>query len=124
MHIIDLFNKIANKEEVPKRIKISGWCYDFEWVDYMNNYYDKHEDIDLTSALLMCEDELNREVIIISQNTNKIQPLDIRQEQNINNNWKWVLYGGEHKYNIATPYKIMADKINELIKEINKFKEK
>lgn len=33
MKIIDLLNKIANGEEVPKKIKIDHWCYKFEWVE-------------------------------------------------------------------------------------------
>lgn len=33
MRIIDLLNKIANREEVPKKIKISEWEYDKEYED-------------------------------------------------------------------------------------------
>ena len=35
------------------------------------------------------------------------------------NNWKWKCNG----YNISTPQKIMADKLNELIDEINNLKD-
>jgi hypothetical protein len=62
MKIIDLLNKIANGEEVPKKIRIDHWCYNFEWVEYMSNYYDKREDIDLMSCLSMDKEELNCEV--------------------------------------------------------------
>ena len=65
MKVIDLLNKIANGEEVPKKIRIAGWCYKFEWIEYRDNYYDKNADIDLMSCLSMCEDEFNREVEII-----------------------------------------------------------
>ena len=62
MKIIDLLNKRANGEEVPKKIRIDHWCYKFEWVEHDSNYYDKHEDIDLMSCLSMDKEELNYEV--------------------------------------------------------------
>lgn len=62
MKVIDLINRIANGEEVPKRIRIDHWCYEFEWVEHNSNYYDKHEDIDLMSCLSMDKEELNYEV--------------------------------------------------------------
>ena len=40
MKIIDLLNKIANGEEVPKQIKYRDWLYEFEkdCNDYMCQY--------------------------------------------------------------------------------------
>jgi hypothetical protein len=67
MKIIDLLNKIANGEEVPKRIRIDHWCYKFEWVEHLENYYDKDSDIDLMSALSTNKEELNYEVEIIEE---------------------------------------------------------
>jgi hypothetical protein len=67
MRIIDLLNKIANGEEVPKKIRIDHWCYKFEWVEHDSNYYDKHEDIDLMSCLSMDKEELNYEVEILEE---------------------------------------------------------
>ena len=66
--IIDLLNKIANCEEIPKKIRIAGWCYNFEWEEHDENYYDKNGNIDLMSCLSMCSDDLNREVEIIEDN--------------------------------------------------------
>lgn len=60
--IIDLLNKIANGEEVPKKIRIDHWCYKFEWIEHQNNYYDKHNEIDLMSCLSCDKEELNYEV--------------------------------------------------------------
>lgn len=62
MKVIELLNKIANGEEVPKKIRIDHWSYKFEWSEHDNNYYDKHEDIDLMSCLSMDKEELNYEV--------------------------------------------------------------
>lgn len=60
--VIDLLNKIANGEEVPKKIRIDHWCYKFEWVEHDSNYYDKHNEIDLMSCLSCDKEELNYEV--------------------------------------------------------------
>ena len=60
------------------------------------------------------------EDVEIIEEDKKIEKLDIKQEKNIKNNWKWKCNG----YNISTPQKIMADKLNELIDEINNLKEK
>ena len=62
MKVIDLLNKIANGEEVPKKIRIDHWCYKFVWLEHESNYYDKHEDIDLMSCLSMDKEELNYEI--------------------------------------------------------------
>ena len=62
MRIIDLLKKIANGEEVPKRIRIDHWCYKFEWIEHQSNYYDKHNEIDLMSCLSCDKEELNYEV--------------------------------------------------------------
>jgi hypothetical protein len=66
MKVIDLLNKRANGEEVPKKIRIEHWCYKFEWVEHLGNYYDKASDIDLTSAISMNE-ELNYKVHILDE---------------------------------------------------------
>lgn len=39
------------------------------------------------------------------------EKLDIKQEKNCNNNWKWKCEG----YNISTPQKIIAEKLNQVI---------
>lgn len=65
--IIDLLNKIANGEEVPKKIRIDHWCYKFEWVEHLDNYYDNSADIDLMSALSISKEELNYGVEIIEE---------------------------------------------------------
>ena len=82
MRIIDLLNKRANGEEVPKKIRIDHWCYKFEWVEHDSNYYDKHEDIDLMSCLSMDKEELNYEVEILEEEK-ELHANDI--EFNINN---------------------------------------
>lgn len=65
--VIDLINKIAKGEKIPKKIRIDHWCYKFEWVEHLNNYYDKDIDIDLTSALSLDIEELNYGVHILDE---------------------------------------------------------
>lgn len=117
--IIDLLNMIAEGKEVPKKIKYMK--YNYEAYTYNNDYKDYVSDrgnyglFETTNATHI----LNDTVEIIEEDNNKIEKLDIREEKNIKNNWKYVLYGKKHKYNISTPQKIMGDKINELVDIVN-----
>ena len=67
MKIIDLLNKIANDEEIPKKIRIDHWCYKFEWIEHQSNYYDKYNEIDLMSCLSCDKEELNYGVEILEE---------------------------------------------------------
>lgn len=63
MKIIDLLNKIANGEEIPKKLKIDDWEYDEESEDLETELLDR----------LHCEDfSLNDEVEIIEPQEHKI----------------------------------------------------
>lgn len=62
MKIIDILNKIVNGEEVPKKIKINGYIYEYQGDDYL--YIDKNND--------------NHEYWLFSDSyTNKFQWLDV-----------------------------------------------
>ncbi len=117
MKVIDLLNKIANGEEVPKKIRIDHWCYEFEWVEHDSNYYDKHEDIDLMSCLSMNEEELNYEVHELKEDK-KIEMLIIGK-----NDVAWCegnMKTDEEMVDIVLDIK---DKINEIIMVINEMRE-
>lgn len=112
MKIIDLLSKVANGEEVPKKIRIDHWCYEFEWVEHDSNYYDKHQDIDLMSCLSMSEEELNYEVH------------ELKEDKTIDRNIKWYLvdFQEEEKIKIAEinmNFKILREKMEEIIDKIN-----
>ena len=114
MKIIDLLNKIANGEELPRAILYQETEYRLK-DDLV--YWSKY------SGSPFCDvafDELNDEVEILettlTYKPDKIEKLEIIQEKNCKNNWKWKLNG----YNISTPQKIIADKINEIIDYINR----
>lgn len=121
MKIIDLLNKIANGEEIPKKIKWENIIYayseyDKDYLEYPFSDEEYRGLFDMRDSILT--QFLNDEVEILDE-PKKIEKLDIKQEKNIKNNWKWKL----NNYCISTPQKIMADKINELIDEINNLKE-
>ena len=102
--------------KAPEKIKYEYSIY--ELTPERNDYYCKNEMRWFTNEINSLG-ALNNEVEIIEE-PKKIEKLDIKQEKNIKNNWKWKCNG----YNISTPQKIMADKLNELIDEINNLKEK
>ena len=103
--VIDLLNKIANGEEVPKRIRIDHWCYEFEWVEHDENYYDKHHEIDLMSCLSMSEEELNYEVKLLKEDK-KIEKLNM---------------GLFNKNDVSYTF---GNKINEIIDQLNEMNDK
>jgi hypothetical protein len=107
MKIIDLINMRAEGKEMPKKIRIDHWCYNFEWVKHISNYYDENNDIDLMSCLSMDKEELNYEVEIIEEDK-KIEKIDnayyhkTQPEQN----------------------QIFQRKINEIIDKVNSLENK
>lgn len=113
MKVIDLLNKIANGEEVPMikfYNRILKYNKEEQWFDDI---------IDCSYCKTTYEfEELNDEVKIIEED-NKIEPLDIHQEKNCKNNWKWKCNG----YNISTPQKIIGEKLNEVIDKLNEMEE-
>lgn len=108
--IYELLGLIKDGQDVGK----FWWNGCIHEVDEYNKIYDtycrKYKELTL--------DCLNDKVKIIEEDK-KIEKLDIKQEKNCKGNWKWKC----NEYNISTPQKILGDKINELIDEINKLKE-
>ena len=126
MKIIDLLNKRANGEEVPNKIRIDHWCYKFEWVEHLDNYYDKSADLDLMSVLSMSKEELNYEVKIIEEEIETIEedkPIEKLYEivktlpltTNLVEETIWgTVYNQQNKINE------IIDKVNKLKKESDK----
>lgn len=82
MKIIELLNKIANNEEVPKKIKVS--CYEFEWRE-VGRYYANTTKGNFQSLLqdwLNNANKLNSKVEIIEEEID-IQAIDKTKETNI-----------------------------------------
>lgn len=106
MKAIDLLNKIAKGEEVPKKIKILNkiWEYDKDCIDFLNDddwlFYKANTRI------------LNVEVEIIEEEK------DIEELSN---------YAGCNKTTglacgWSFPEEVLKNKINELVREVNKLK--
>ena len=99
MKVIDLLNKIANGEEVPKKIKYDNdiWNYDEISRDYI--LIDKSGEEALICEELNLMFALNDEVEIIEEDK-KIEKIDVNHLQQIKK-WKRA--------------KILGKKINEII---------
>lgn len=105
MKVIDLLNKIAKGEEVPKNIEVSGELITFKFT------FDKNRDLYLSEhhktlgEIFDLSNMLNNEVEIIEEKPKHIEELNISR-----------LRKNEYCYPITV--EIMA-KINELSKAVN-----
>ena len=102
MKLIDLLNKIANEEEVPKVIKYND--YNFRHID---NYCYVNKEGELLSTYIYAEENrLNDEIEIIEdtpKEDNKIKHICGNTKQIFDENELYIIY-----------------KINEIIDHINK----
>ena len=120
MKIIDLLNKIANGEEVPKKIKWENIIYAYS--EYDKDYLECPFSDEEYKGLFDMKDSiltqfLNDEVEIIEE------PKKIKKIKQLNNVAGCKeLIELEDKQQINNH--ILKDKINELIDEINNLKEK
>ena len=108
MKVIDLLNKIANGEEVPKKIKYNDTTYTYhERVEKIYGFVDEQgtyleEQYYITGVL-------NHEVEIIEEDK-EIEELDA------------ISYYDETKTLYQIDYEKAQDKINELVKAVNELK--
>ena len=112
MKIIDLLNKIANGEEVPKKIKWGD--FELEWEEIC---YHDYKFLDTGNHLLFqgfATSVLNNEVEIIEE-PKKIEKIARCDDA------KMTHYGELHKP--TENEEILRIKVNELIDEINNLKE-
>ena len=108
--VIDLLNKIANDEEVPKKIKWQGQIYEYSCSNrfYYQNSWSMYRDFYTEGNCL------NDEVEIIEE-PKKIEKITVREKTLGFPNGEWTARNMD---------KAFAIKINELIDEINNLKEK
>jgi hypothetical protein len=114
MKVIDLLNKIANKEEVPKKIEVFGYTffrYEDEWSHFY--YYATADKEDELMEQLNSTNDLNDEVEIIEEEK-EISKITMRAG----------LVGSIENKIVNLDINIMAveDKINELIDVVNELK--
>ena len=98
--IIDLFNKIANNEKVPKKIRYFGEIYEYseEMKFYYQNGFSMYRDFFTEGNCLNDEVEIIEEEKEIEKIT--LQFSETQKEKN----------------------RLFKDKINELVDEVNKLK--
>ena len=112
MKIIDLLNEIANGEEVPKKVKFNNEIYTYkpEWKDYADE--DEHYGllVDTIPSTYQITKMLNEEIKIIEDK--KIEKLFNCCMETDNQEIQFCI----QNINAA------ANKINELIDELNKLK--
>lgn len=104
MKIIELLNKIANGEEVPKKIKYKDIIFNFCCDEYDSEYY-AEDDSDIFSNMYASANDLNKEIEIIEDN--KIEKLS-------------MVYNGNAEDEIMRN----RYKINEIIDKINEMSDK
>lgn len=115
MKVIDLLNKIAKGEEVPKKIKCDGVIYNYEFQNTITGAYEYRSQnynclMNNMAGHLYLTDILNHEVEVIEEDK------DI-EELTDDDIYFYPECEDESKENFK-------NKINELIKEVNKLKNK
>ena len=117
MKIIDLLNKIANGEEVPKKIKVFDGEYEF---DTYNNTYRNKEMLGTLGQNYSLDGVLNDEVEIIEEPKkieypilHKTAPSETTGDQMPN--WRYLIDCNFEHLN-KTIYQLI-DKVNKLDKE-------
>lgn len=122
--MIDLLNKIANGEEIPKKILLNGIVFEYQGDDYLYKDEDKKEhwlfSVSYTDKYMWLENFLKAEIEIIeeSKNIEKIKMYQDEEGQYFLNNRNSKIYIR------CDETDFMVDKFNELIDEINNLKEK
>lgn len=113
--IIDLLN--MNENKLPNRIKVFNTI--FEIVG--KNYYATSGDYENMNLLewVYDIDDLNEQVEIIEEDK-KIEKLKIKDGK-ITGNWE---NGNYYCYTLSSPQAVIVNKLNELVDEVNKLKEK
>jgi len=106
--IIELLNKIANGEELPKSIKYYGFIWQLHNGNYVENGQRMLEDY-LANGIV---ESLNDEVEILEDNTGEIEELEV--------DWTYIEGQVEKTWNKSELE--LLNKINELIRAYNKIR--
>ena len=119
MKVIDLLNKIANGEEVPRKFTYKGYLWEYDIKNEMWFYYfgeGKNHRFDRLFYLNMC---LNDEIEIIEEDK-PIEELLIEQDCPSSNYYIRNEFGT--KCGLTKHSKMIAEKVNEIAREVNKLK--
>ena len=121
--VIDLLNKIANGEEIPKKILLNGIVFEYQGDDYLYKDEDKKEhwlfSANYTDKYMWLENFLKAKVEIIEEDK-KIEKIEIYEDED----GHYFLNKQDRKvYVNCVEMDFMVDKFNELIDEINNLKD-
>ena len=110
--LIELLNKIVNGEDLPKKIKIQEYVFELS-KDYEHYYY--NEDVEITHLINHNFSNLNDEVEILEDNTEEIEELECEESK---------MYCDTQLIESTKTAKQedIIDKINELVKAVNKLR--
>lgn len=114
--IIDLLNMRANGEQLPLQIKYKTIIYNL-MAD--NTYRDNGNEEFISFWREDINYILNDEIEIIEEDK-KIEKLKIKDGK-ITGNWE---NGNYYCYTLSSPQAVIVNKLNELVDEVNKLKEK
>lgn len=118
--VIDLLNKIANGEEIPKKIKYKNRIFElknncFKYC-YINNKCELLEDV-LVLENLNDEIEILEELPITKLTVNGVVQYDLTKDKKIEKlNFGTVVFGNYEDF--VRMLKIQSDKIDEIIDKI------
>ena len=115
--VIDLLNKIANNEDVPKKIKWENIIYayseyDKDYLEYPFSDEEYKGLFDMRDSILT---QFLNDYVEIIEDPKKIEKITVREKTLVFPNGEWTARNID---------KAFAIKINELIDEINNLKEK
>ena len=118
MKIIDLLNKIANGEEVPKKIRYNSVVmqYNEDMKDYERYYGDLF--FRYLGRCSILSERLNTEVEILDDEEDKDIPLIPDDELIILKQSKTV----DMQYAIDFNFKVLQEKINQVVEEFNEYR--
>lgn len=108
--VIELLNKIANGEEIPKKIKYMNFVFELNNYKYGRHYY--NEDVELIQLINHNFSNLNDEVEIIEES----EEIDIQAI-------KELLTIEDYEFD-KTDGRLNRDKINELIRAVKQLDKK
>lgn len=127
MKVIDLLNKIANNEEVPRIITFGDIIYTYD--EEVQDYTDSGDEYLLYSIFNeKTEIALNEKVKVIENKTKQIEKIPISLDDNTNS--IYIEYEScsndiPHKIKSFSVFDIyISNKMNELIDKVNKLIEK
>ena len=117
MRVIDLLNKIANREEVPKKVKYKTFYWEYSEKD--RDYKDTEEDYVFSCSNYDIPEMLNNEVEIIEEDP---EDKEITEHHDIFDYFTGYSFGETNKellQQLEHNFQIVNEELDYLINKIN-----